>query len=108
MIRPRKTLRRGEPTPAEKQEARVRCRERTDGMCESRESPRCLHGPLPLDGDVFQRGHLAHLHGKRRFGWFESEVQKHRWFCYWCHKWEHDGGNPVPAKQLIQHHERNT
>ena len=34
MIRPRSKLRRGEPTPAEKQAARIACRERAGGMCE--------------------------------------------------------------------------
>ena len=36
MIRPRKTLRRGEPTPEEKQAARIRCCERATakGLCE--------------------------------------------------------------------------
>lgn len=98
MIRPRKKLRRGEPTPEEKAAARIHCRERAHAMCESGESPRCLVGPLPLDGDVFTRGHLAHLHGKRRFGWMESDIQKHRWFCYFCHSYEHAGKKPCPPK----------
>jgi hypothetical protein len=28
----------------------------------------------------------------------ESDHQKHRWFCYWCHAYEHAGGKPVPSK----------
>jgi len=98
MIRLRKTLRRGEPTKEEKQAARIACRERAEGMCELGCSPKCLGGPLPLDGDLFQRGHLAHLHSKRRFGWMENEAQRHRWACYWCHSWEHSGGKVVRAK----------
>lgn len=89
MIKPRKTLRRGEPTRAEKQEARIDCRERAGGMCELRQSDQCLGGPLPLEGDLFQRGHLSHLHGKRRYGWMESGIQKHQWSCWVCHQDHH-------------------
>jgi hypothetical protein len=68
-------------------------------MCEYKVSPKCLRGPLPLDGDLFTRGHLCHEHSKRRFGWFESAVQRHIWGCYWCHiDWLHNGGKPVKAK----------
>lgn len=98
MIRPRKTLRRGEPTTAEKQAARIECRERARAMCELGDSPQCLVGPLPLDGNLFCRGHLCHLKSKRRFGWMESDVQRHLWGCFWCHQWQHQGGKPVPAK----------
>ena len=92
MIRPRKTLRRGEPTEAEKQEARVHARTRTNGMCEYHlldgtevlgvrieASPRCRIGPLPLEGDLLVRGHLCHLKGKRVYGWRESDEQRHLW-----------------------------
>ena len=64
MIRPRNTLRRGEPTEAEKQECRVKARTRVKGMCEYHlldgteilgvrieASLHCLIGPLPLEGD---------------------------------------------------------
>lgn len=98
-IKPRKTLRRGEPTSAEKQEARIRCHERAGGICELQCSPQCHRGPLPIDGDLFERMHLAHLHGKRRFGWFESDAQKHLCACQPCHAYEHAGRKPAPAKE---------
>lgn len=86
MIRPRKTLRRNEPTPAEKQDARVVCCDRALGLCEY-----CMAW-TPVEW-----GHLHHEHGKRRYGWMESELQRHVWLCAKCH---HDTHNPksVPKK----------
>ena len=81
-IRPRKTLRRGEPTESEKQEARVKCCSRARERCQ-----KC---------DVFlpiERGHLHHEHSKRRFGWMESDHQRHVWLCGDCH---HDTHCPKP------------
>ena len=111
MIGPRKTLRRGEQTEAEKQECRVKARTRVRGMCEYylldgtellgvriEASPHCLIGPLPLEGDLLTRGHLCHLKGKRVYGWRESDVQRHLWGCFECHRWEHGGGKPCPPK----------
>lgn len=98
MIRPRKKLRRGEPTPEEKAAARIHCRERAHAMCELRCSPECRPGPLPLHGDLFTRGELSHLLSKRRFGWMENDKQKHRWSCHWCHAYEHAGKKPCPPK----------
>jgi hypothetical protein len=83
MIRPRKTLRRGEPTPAEKQEARIRCCRRANATCEKCER----FVPLGM-------GHLHHEHSKRRFGWMESDHQRHIWLCGDCH---HDTHNPKPC-----------
>ena len=87
MIRPRSKLRRGEPTKEEKQAARVGCRSRAAGRCEDCGRPTLL-----------SVGHLHHMHGKRRFGWQESEIQTHRWLCPACHHARH---NPkaVPAKE---------
>jgi hypothetical protein len=106
MIRRRATLRRGEPTKEEKQAARVFARDRAKGMCEYRtlegkeilgvtihQSPRCLGGPIPL-----ALGHLCHVAAKRRFGWMESDTNRHLWGCFECHMWEHSGGKPVPKK----------
>lgn len=80
MIRPRTKLRRGEPTKAEKQMARVMCCERAGEACEG---CGCW---LPIDV-----GHLHHDHAKRRFGWMESDSQRHKWMCHDCH---HDTHNP--------------
>jgi hypothetical protein len=101
MIRPRKTLRRGEPTKKEKQEARRRCRERAGGVCELQVSPECVPTrQWPLDGELGRRGELAHLHSKRRFGWMENDVQVHRWSCPACHRASHNcNGKPCPPKQ---------
>lgn len=86
MIRPRSNLRRGEPSKQEKQEARIACHDRAGGICE--DCGRWL--PLEL-------GHLHHKHSKRRFGWLESNNQRHIWLCARCH---HDRHCPkvVPSK----------
>lgn len=85
-IKPRKTLRKGQPTPAEKQATRVAVRDRANGICEAQTHPQCSgQRILPLDGDLFHRGHLAHGRGKARFGWRESEKQYLTWQCYFCH-----------------------
>ena len=85
-IRPRKTLRKGEPSPAEKHAIRLAVRDRAHGVCELRLHPNCPgERPLPLEGGLYTRGHLVHLHGKRRFGFRESEQQSLLWGCGWCH-----------------------
>lgn len=98
MIRPRKTLRRGEPSSAEKDKARFDCFTRAHGYCELRISPLCKVW-MPLHGDEFTRGQLCHWKSKRRFGWFESEHQRHIWGCIHCHQASHNSdGKPCPAK----------
>lgn len=82
--RKRPTLRRGEPSREEKAAARVKCRTRARGCCE-------VCGKLTPLGF----GHLHHEHGKRRFGWMESDQQRHVWLCPACHAWLHSGGKPV-------------
>ncbi len=90
MIRPRKTLRRGEPTTAEKQGARVACFERAQGLCH-------WCGRYV----ALEYGQLCHLKAKRRFGWMESEEQKHLWGCAKCHARSHNcNGKPVPSKGI--------
>ena len=86
MIRRRKTLRKGQPTPAEKQATRIAVRNRANGICEAQTDINCWHqGILPIDGDPWNRGHLAHGRGKARFGWRESEEQWLSWLCPACH-----------------------
>lgn len=100
-IRP--TLRRGEPTKAEKEAARAVCFSRAKGMCQVSFTHRCP-GFVPLQGDEFTRGQLAHLKSKRRFGWRESEEtgQRHLWACpeghRLQHQYGHQGEKPVPKK----------
>ncbi len=96
MIRPRKTLRRGEPTPAEKQFARAVCFSRAKGLCH-------WCGRYV----ALEVGQLCHLKAKRRFGWMESEEQKHLWGCpdmpgrVGCHSKSHNaGGKPLPSKGI--------
>jgi hypothetical protein len=88
MIRPRSKLRRGEPTKQEKQDARVLCCERAGEVCEG------CGRYLPV-----WVGQLHHEHSKRRFGWMESETQRHLWLCARCH---HETHNPkaCPAKPI--------
>jgi hypothetical protein len=79
--------RRGQPTKAEKGDAREFAHDRAGGKCES------CGIRLPLD-----LGHLAHEHAKRRFGWQESDTNSHRWYCFECHHNEHNPKS-VPAKE---------
>jgi len=80
--------RRGEPTPAEKQAARIACFTKAHGLCHW-----CgRHVSL-------EYGQLCHLKAKRRFGWVESEEQQHLWGCAECHSRSHNcDGKPVPSK----------
>lgn len=94
--RARRTLRKGEPSPAEKQAARVACCERAQGRCE-------MPFPHPCPRYVsLEQGQLAHLKAKRRFGWMESEEQKHLWSCSTAHLLQHQYGwsgiPPCPPK----------
>lgn len=86
MIRPRKTPRRGEPSREEKTATRIAVRDRAHGICEAQTSPECSGGRiLPLEGDLWHRGHLAHGRGKARFGFRESEQNWLTWQCAACH-----------------------
>jgi hypothetical protein len=101
MIRPRKTLRRGEPTKAEKQAAREHCYTRAGGMCQLQLVSECW-GFAPLDsysGDPMTHGHLSHEKSKRRFGWQESDTNRHLWGCPVCHSAQHNGVKPCPPKR---------
>lgn len=84
--RKRSTPRKWQPTKNEKAMARVICCLRVMGRCED------CGRVTPL-----VEGHLHHMHGKRRFGWMESDHQQHLWLCAACHHGRH---NPkvVPAK----------
>lgn len=99
----RPTLRRGEPTLAEKEAARITCFTRAHGRCQMPFPHECP-GYVPLNGDDRYRGQLAHLKAKRRFGWFESKEtgQKHLWSCPEGHKIQHQygwaGEKPCPSK----------
>lgn len=71
---------------AEKEVARFACYERAEGVCEVCERSN------PLSS-----GHLHHERAKRRWGWMESDFQRHIWLCMWCHGNAHNaGGKPVP------------
>ena len=99
----RPTLRRGEPTPEEKENARIICYSRAKGMCQMPFSHTCP-GYVPLNGDEWHRGQLAHLKAKRRFGWHEDEStgQRHLWSCPESHRLQHQFGwsgvKPCPKK----------
>jgi hypothetical protein len=91
----RSTLRRGEPSAAEKKELREFAFHRAGGVCQLQLVQECA-GYAPLEGSEFVRGQLVHKLSKRRFGWRESEDtgQKHYWGCIWCHTFSH---NPKPC-----------
>lgn len=84
-------VRKGQPTNAEKETEHERVYERCGGRCELRgEDGQPLHpnhrdGVLPSKGSIFERWHLVHLHGKRRFGWTEAAGNTLLGGCYWCH-----------------------
>lgn len=82
----RKTLRRGEPSKAEKEATRILVRARANGICEAQVHTQCSgQHILPLDGDLWHRGHLCHGRGKARWGWRESAEQWLTWQCPACH-----------------------
>jgi len=88
MIGRRPILRRGEPTAAEKQAARVVCFTKAHGKC-------YWCGRYVS----LEEGQLCHEKAKRRFGWMESENQRHLWGCMECHSKSHNcGGKPCPSK----------
>ena len=79
VIRPRRTLRRGEPTPAEKNLARNGAYLRAQGHCELDPWLSCCGGrQWPLVGGLRERGHLVHLRNKRMWGWGGQNV------CWGC------------------------
>jgi hypothetical protein len=91
--RVRQELRRGEPTPEEKQATREAVHHRANGHCELRLSPNCTgQRYLPLEGDEFTRMHLVHGHAKARFGWRESETNFLLCGCIHCHSMAHTKG----------------
>jgi hypothetical protein len=94
MIRPRKTLRRGEPSKAEKQELRTLVYARAQGMCQLQLVQECL-GYAPLNGDGVHQGHLVHIKAKRVHGWGMDNLL---WGCWVCHAFQHAGGKPCPPK----------
>jgi len=87
----RPVLRKGQPTNAEKEAERNRVYERCGGQCELRDEegkplhPKHIFVVLPSNGSIFERWHLVHLHGKRRFGWTEADGNTLLGGCYWCH-----------------------
>jgi cytochrome c553 len=55
--------------------------------------------PVPLDGDLMWRMHLAHRNGRGANG--EDTADNTRCLCAKCHGNEHNaGGKPVPAKEI--------
>ena len=100
----RPTLRRGEPSNAEREAARVLCHDRAHGRCEMPFPHKC---PMYVALDGSGRGQLAHLKSKRRFGWQESAEtgQKHLWACPEGHRLQHaygwTGEKPCPKKPFV-------
>lgn len=81
----RDTPRRGQPTQDEKAALRQQVYDECGGMCELKLMPNCMVGPLPYEGGLLERWHLAHLHGKRRFGWTEEKGNVLLGACPICH-----------------------
>jgi hypothetical protein len=102
MIRPRRTLRRNEPSKAEKQAARELCFQRAGGMCQLQLVQECW-GFAPLDsysGDPMTHGHLSHRRNKSVYGWQENDEkgQFHDWSCPPCHITGKHNPKPCPPK----------
>lgn len=70
---------------------RTRCWERDEGKCVD------CGDPIPLEGDVFTRMHMAHVQNKRMYG---DNLDNVRSKCYECHivKEHNAGGKPCPPK----------
>lgn len=84
MIPRRRKPRRGELTREEKAAVRLAVYERAIGCCEVMKHPQCIRNVvLPWDGDVFVRGHLAHIKSKGAGGKFTEENLV--WACWRCH-----------------------
>ncbi len=79
----RSKLRRGQPTKQEKAALRLAVYNRAEGRCELRLGLKCLVGPMPFKGGVFERGHLVHLRSKGAGGAWSME--NCRWGCHQCH-----------------------
>ena len=90
--------RRGEPTPAEKEQKHGFIYELSRGMCELRLHPQCSgNRVLPRTGSVFERWHLVHVRAKRRFGWPTTGEWRMRGGCFWCHSVAvHSHGVKIP------------
>lgn len=90
----RSKRRRGQPSKKEKAALRVERRDLAGGCCELKLSVKCIQGVLPLDGDVFERGHLVHLKSKGAGGAWTLENT--RWGCFECHLGEmHQKGTKI-------------
>lgn len=75
-------IRRGELTPAQKEDVRRMAFNRAWGCCELHIDGTCQKGPLPWDGPLYSRGHLVHLRNRTMYGWGEQNVC---WGCARCH-----------------------
>lgn len=88
-------LRRGEPTPQEKEQLRQFVYDRAGGRCELHLDARCIRGVLPWAGSVFERAHLVHLRARRRSGWHTDRLALG---CFHCHiEIVHGRGAYIPA-----------
>lgn len=91
----RATPRRGQPTAIFKQALRIAVRERANGTCQIRLHKQCWGNKvLPLDGDVFERGHLVHLKSVGSGGLWD--MKNCIWGCPPCHlgSMHTEGKNP--------------
>jgi len=109
VIRPRKSLRRGELTPSEKEAERNRVYERCGGRCELRGEdglpldPGHWKGVIPKDGDTpWDHWNLVHLHSKRPAFWSESQGNVLLGGCPACHLegMHRKGLKPVVQKRV--------
>lgn len=76
-------LRRGEPTPQEKEQLRQFVYDRAGGRCELHLLADCIQGILPWAGGVFERAHLAHMKSRGAGGkWTETNCKLSCWRCH--------------------------
>ena len=82
----RKTLRRGQLTPAEKEDERIRVYNRCHGDCELQLLNTCQGRHLPINGcSPWDHWHLVHLHSKRPAFWSEAQGNVLLGGCPACH-----------------------
>jgi hypothetical protein len=100
MLGRRKTLRRGELTPREKEAIRRQVYADCGGRCEFGFEG-CIRGMLPYEGlTPWDHWHLVHLRNKRMHGWKRENLKGG---CHHCHLvvlhiYGKDGQKPCPKK----------
>ena len=95
-IRKTRGTRKGQPTMAEINAAKLAVYERSGGLCELNLGPKCIKGVLPFKGFTpWDHGHFVHIISKGAGGKYTAE--NGLWGCHECHLgYHHTKGIPLP------------